>query len=161
MWRPHGTNVDVLVPRHRVRNLVLVPRHRVRHLYGRRQQMVRRCWSQFHRHHQLVQDLPCETGTRVEDTTFARIFGTGCRCDFRKQCVLSVPLCELGERKYEFRMLSFTTTVLNFALAEEERMGKTRNFSDVHWTWIGRFECRQVVSGFEVQPLRHCDHFST
>ena len=38
------TNIDVLVPRHRVRNL-----------HGKRQQMVRRCWSRFHRHRQIVQ----------------------------------------------------------------------------------------------------------
>ena len=27
-----------------------------------------------------------------------------------------------------------------------EKKDKTRNFSDVHWTWIGRFECRLAVS---------------
>ena len=66
MQRPHSTNIDVLVSRHRVehlvlvprhwlRNLVLVPRHRVRNLYGRRQQVVRRCRCRFYRHRQIVQ----------------------------------------------------------------------------------------------------------
>ena len=55
--------------------------------------------------------------------------------DFRKQLELSVPLYEPGEWKYELKMSSFTTTRLNLL-----------KFSEVHWTWIGRYECRQAVS---------------
>ena len=90
-----------------------------------------------------------ESLEQVVDAIFAS--NVCCRC----LCV------NLESGNTNSKMLSFTTTVLNFALAEAERKGKTRNFSDVHWTWIGRFECRQAVSGFEVQPLGHCDHFST
>ena len=72
-------------------------------------------------------DLRCETGTRVEDPTFALITGTGADDDFRKQLELSVPLYEPGELKYEFKMSSFTTTILNLLFTEAEQKGNTRN----------------------------------
>ena len=65
---------------------------------------------------------------------------------FRKQLELSVPQYEPGEWKYEFKMSSFIPTIMNLLFAEAERRGKTRHFSDLHWTWIGRFDCRQAVS---------------
>ena len=46
--------------------------------------------------------------------------------DFCKQLELSVPLHRLGEWKYEIKMSSFTTTILN--LLFEEQKGKTLNF---------------------------------
>ena len=91
-------------------------------------------------------DLRCDTETRVEDTTFARITGTVADGDFRKQLELSVPLYELGEWQYEFQMSSFTTTILNFARRRSRAKGQDSKCSDVHWTWVGRFECRQAVS---------------
>ena len=39
-------------------------------------------------------------------------------------CVKKKP----GEWKYEFKMSSFTATILNMLFAEAERKGKTRNF---------------------------------
>ena len=45
-----------------------------------------------------------------------------------KQLELSVPLYELGEWKYEFKMSSFTTNILNLLFAEAERKGKTLHF---------------------------------
>ena len=48
--------------------------------------------------------------------------------DPRKQLELSVPGYELGEWKYEFKMSSFTTTMLNLLFTEAEQNGKTRNF---------------------------------
>ena len=48
--------------------------------------------------------------------------------DFRKQLELSVPLQKPGECKYEIKMSSFTTALLNLILCEAERKGKTRNF---------------------------------
>ena len=36
--------------------------------------------------------------------------------------------------------------------------GQDSKILDVHWTWIRRFERRQAVSRFEVQPLGHSDH---
>ena len=48
--------------------------------------------------------------------------------DFRKQLELSVPQYELGELKYEFKMSSFTTTILNLLFTEAEQKGKTRIF---------------------------------
>ena len=50
-----------------------------------------------------------------------------------KQLESSVPQYQLGEWKYEFKMSSFTTTMLNLLFAEAERKGKTRNFR----TYIG------------------------
>ena len=47
---------------------------------------------------------------------------------FRKQLELSVPLYEPQEWKYEFKMSSLTTTILNLLYAEAERKGETRNF---------------------------------
>ena len=48
--------------------------------------------------------------------------------DPRKQLELSVPRYEPGEWKYEFQMLSFSTTILNLLFTEAEQKGKTRNF---------------------------------
>ena len=53
--------------------------------------------------------------------------------DFRKQLELSVPLHKPGEWKYEFKMSSFTSTMLNLLFAEAERKGKTRHLR----TYIG------------------------
>ena len=39
-----------------------------------------------------------------------------------------MPQHELGERQYELKISSFTTTTLNLLFAEAERKGKTRNF---------------------------------
>ena len=47
--------------------------------------------------------------------------------DPRKQLELSVPQCEPGEWKHEFRMSSFTTTTLNLLFTEVEKKGKIRN----------------------------------
>ena len=48
--------------------------------------------------------------------------------DFRKQLELSVPLHKTEAWKYEFKMSSFTTTILNVLFAESEQKGKTRHF---------------------------------
>ena len=45
-----------------------------------------------------------------------------------KQLELSVHQYEPGERKHEFKMSSFTTTVLNLLFTEAEKKGKTRQF---------------------------------
>ena len=65
--------------------------------------------------------------------------------DFRKQLELSVPQYEPGEWKHEFKMSSFSTTMLNLLFTEGETKDKTRFFSDVHWTWSRRLECRQAA----------------
>ena len=44
-----------------------------------------------------------------------------------------MPLYELGEWKYEFKMSSFTTTILNMLFTEAEHKGKTRHLR----TYIG------------------------
>ena len=44
-----------------------------------------------------------------------------------KQLELSVPQYQLGEWKYEFKMSSFTTAMLNLLFAEAEQKDKTRN----------------------------------
>ena len=48
--------------------------------------------------------------------------------DPRKQLELSVPQYTHGERKYDFQLSSFTTTILNLLFTEAEPKGKTRNF---------------------------------
>ena len=48
--------------------------------------------------------------------------------DLRKRLELSVPHNKLGEWKYEFKMSSFTTLILNLLFKEAERKGKTRHF---------------------------------
>ena len=53
--------------------------------------------------------------------------------DFRKELELSVPLHKPGVWKYEFKMSSFTTKILNLLFAESEQKGNTRNFR----TYIG------------------------
>ena len=57
-----------------------------------------------------------ETGARVEDTTFTRITGTGCRRFSQSTWAI-----------YEFKMSSFTATRLNLLFAEAEQKGKTRH----------------------------------
>ena len=79
--------------------------------------------------------------------------------DFRKQLELSLPLHKPGKWHYVFQMSSFTTTILNLLFAEAEHKGQDTQFSYLHWTRIGRFECRQTVPQLEVQSLGHCDHF--
>ena len=61
--RPHGTNVDVFVPRRRVRSL-----------WGKRQHVVRRWQCRFHRHSQIVQEFAVSktlsrAGCRFSQTT--------------------------------------------------------------------------------------------
>ena len=48
--------------------------------------------------------------------------------DSRKQLELSVPQYEPGEWKYEFKMSSVTSTILNLLFTDAEQKGKTRNF---------------------------------
>ena len=48
--------------------------------------------------------------------------------DPRKQLELSVPWYDPGEWKYEFKMSTFTTTILNLLFKEAEQKGKIRNF---------------------------------
>ena len=60
----------------------------------------------------------------------------------------------LESGKYEFKMSPFATATLNMLFAEAEQKSKTRNFR-AHWTWIGRFERRQVVSRLEVKMFYH------
>ena len=48
--------------------------------------------------------------------------------DLRKQFELSVPQYNHGEWKYEFKMSTFTTTILNLLYAEAEKMGNMRHF---------------------------------
>ena len=48
--------------------------------------------------------------------------------DHRKQLELSVPRYEPGEWKHEFKMLPFTTTILNLFFTEAEKKGTIRNF---------------------------------
>ena len=48
--------------------------------------------------------------------------------DPRKQLELSVPQYEPGEWKHEFKMSSFTATILNLLFTEAEKKGKIRNF---------------------------------
>ena len=52
--------------------------------------------------------------------------------DPRRQLELSVPQCEPGERKHEFKMSSFTATILNPALHRGGEEGQNSKFSDVH-----------------------------
>ena len=79
--------------------------------------------------------------TQISSESLAQVEG-----DFRRQLELSVPQYEPGEWKDEFKMSSFTTTMLNFALHRSGAKGQGSTFSDVHLTWIGRFECRQAAS---------------
>ena len=53
--------------------------------------------------------------------------------DSREQREFTVPLHKPGEGKYEFKMSSFTTTLLNLLFADADQKGKTRNFR----TYIG------------------------
>ena len=48
--------------------------------------------------------------------------------DPRKLLELSVPQYHPGEWKHEFKMTTFTTTILNLLYAEAEKKGKIRNF---------------------------------
>ena len=48
--------------------------------------------------------------------------------DPRKQLELSVPRYDPGDWKYEFKMSSFATIILNLLFKEAEQKGKTRNF---------------------------------
>ena len=64
--------------------------------------------------------------------------------DPRKQLEMTVSRYKPGEWKYEFKMSSLATMMLNLLFTEGERKGKTE-FQDVHRTWFGRFECRQAV----------------
>ena len=48
--------------------------------------------------------------------------------DPRKQLELSVPRYDPGEWKYEFKMSSFATTILNLLFKEAEQKGNTRKF---------------------------------
>ena len=50
-----------------------------------------------------------------------------------KQLELSVLQYQLGEWKFEFKMSSFGTTMLNLLFAEADRKGKTRKFR----TYVG------------------------
>ena len=58
----------------------------------------------------------------------ARIPEEALEDDPRKHLELSVTHYIPGECKYECKMLTFTTTVLNLLHAEAEKMGKMRNF---------------------------------
>ena len=40
-----------------------------------------------------------------------------------------------------------------FALPRIRAKGQDAKFSNVHWTWIGRLECRQVLIGFETLAI--------
>ena len=118
MLRPHRINVDVLVPRHRVRIL-----------YGRRQQMVRRCRvpippSPPDRSRIHTEKLESVSKTQPSSEPVEQVVDG----DFRKQFVLSVPQYELVECKYEFKMSSFGTTKLNLLFTEAEKKGKIRNY---------------------------------
>ena len=53
--------------------------------------------------------------------------------EFRKQLVLSVPQYEPGEWKYEFKMSSFTTTILNLLFAEAEQQKLSLDFKFDPW----------------------------
>ena len=66
--------------------------------------------------------------------------------DPRKQLELSVIQYKLGEWKDEFKMSSFTAAILNLLFTQSGARGQDSKFSDIHWTWIRRLECRQVVS---------------
>ena len=76
--------------------------------------------------------------------------------DFHKQLVLSLPLYRSGEWKYELKTSSLTTTILHLSSLKRNK-GQEPQFSDVHWTWIGWFECRQAVSRFDVQTSARRD----
>ena len=80
--------------------------------------------------------------------------------DFRKQLVLSVPQDELG---VEIRIQNVAVHHDNteVGLLRSGAQGQDPKFSDVHWTWIGQFECRQAVSSPEVEPLGDSDHIAT
>ena len=105
-----------------MRNLILAPRRRVRNLHGKRQQMVRRCQCRFNRHSQIAlkfamrnwnprrrHDLRLSHWNRLPRATFAS--------NLSYQC-LSMNL-ESG--KNEFKMSSFTTTLLNLLFTEAEK----------------------------------------
>ena len=105
------TNVDVLVARQRVRNLVLG------------ETLVERSSSRSETPSCAVKlelaskvQPPRESLEQVADD------------DFHKQLELSVPLYELGVWKHKFKISSFTMTTLNLLFAEAERKGKTRHF---------------------------------
>ena len=89
----------------------------------------------------------------VPRQSFALTAGASCRRF--SEATRSVHLFRSGE-KYE--LMSSFTVILNLLFAEAEPKGKTRKFPFVHWSWIGRFECRQLVPRSEVQPL-HCNSF--
>ena len=65
--------------------------------------------------------------------------------DFRKQLVLSVSQDEPG---VEIQMQNVVVHYGNteFTLRRSRPIGQDSKFSDVHWTWIEQFECRQAVS---------------
>ena len=141
--RPHETKVDVLVPRYRKRKPCSRsetpsekpwsrPRHRVRNLCGRRHQMTRRFRCRYPRHHQIIQGFtlnwnPCPRHNfRLDHWNWLSMAIFASNLCYR---CLSMNL----EWKYEFKMSSFTTTILNLLFAEADQKGKTRNFQ----TYIG------------------------
>ena len=92
MQRPHGTNDDVLVPRHRMRNPAPRPK------------------AQSER-----------PSSFRDNQSFPWTTGASCRWDFRKQL-------ESGEWKYEFKMSSLTTSILNLLFAEAEQKKQDSHF---------------------------------
>ena len=100
--RPHGTNVDVLVPRHRVRNLVPVPRHWLRNLVLVPRHRARNLWQTptdgTPRSVPIPPSPPDRSGIHVEklESESKRQPSSEPKeqvvdGDFRKQLVLSVP----------------------------------------------------------------------
>ena len=87
----------------RLENLALAPRCRARNLCGKRQQMVRRCHN-----------LQLSHWNRLPRAIHASS--------------LAVPQFKLGEWKYQFKVTSFTRTILNLLYTEAEDKGKTRHF---------------------------------
>ena len=70
--------------------------------------------------------------------------------DFREQLQLSVQTWKVEVRIQDVSV-HYDDTEL--ALRRRRAKGQDSKFSCVHWTWIGWFECRQVVSRLEVQIL--------
>ena len=71
-----------------------------------------------------------------------------------KQLELSVLQYELGECKYEFKMLPFTTTILNLLHAEAEKKDKIRHFR-MYRPGSDGSSADMLSIDLKIQPLGH------
>ena len=112
---------------------VLVPRQRVRNLV-----LVPRNWN------------PASKTRPSRELLF-----------FRRQLEASVPVHKPGEWKYESKMSSVTTTILNLLFAEAEQKGKTRNVRTYIGPGSGGSSADKLSLDLKFNIWDNCDYFST